>query len=156
MALDFFFNLPIHRNALKPLTWDVCSVWSAIFSSFDICIWNFVPRHMGFPGGSDSKESSTMQETQIQSPGQEDLLEKGMAATHSSILTWRIPWTEVGYSSQGCKESQGCKIWETNTYPPRHMLDYMYFLAKIIYKLVSPLFLQSSSSEPTEGLFPGL
>ena len=34
-----------------------------------------------------------MQETQVQSLGQEDLLEKGMA-THSSILTWRIPWTE--------------------------------------------------------------
>ena len=34
-----------------------------------------------------------MQETQVQSLGQEDPLEKGMA-THSSILTWRIPWTE--------------------------------------------------------------
>ena len=31
--------------------------------------------------------------TQVQSLGQEDLLEKGMA-THSSILAWRIPWTE--------------------------------------------------------------
>ena len=29
----------------------------------------------------------------VQSLGQEDLLEKGMA-THSSILAWRIPWTE--------------------------------------------------------------
>ena len=34
-----------------------------------------------------------MQETQVQSLGQEDLLEKGMA-TQSNILTWRIPWTE--------------------------------------------------------------
>ena len=34
-----------------------------------------------------------MQETQVQSLGQEDPLEKGMA-THSNILTWRIPWTE--------------------------------------------------------------
>ena len=32
-------------------------------------------------------------ETQIQSLGREDALEKRMA-THSSILTWRIPWTE--------------------------------------------------------------
>ena len=31
--------------------------------------------------------------TQVQSLGQEDLLEKGVA-THSSILIWRIPWTE--------------------------------------------------------------
>ena len=33
------------------------------------------------------------QETQVQSLGQEDPLEKGMAS-HSSILAWRIPWTE--------------------------------------------------------------
>ena len=34
-----------------------------------------------------------MWETQVQSLGREDPLEKGMA-THSSILAWRIPWTE--------------------------------------------------------------
>ena len=34
-----------------------------------------------------------MQETQVRSLGQEDPLEKEMA-THSSILAWRIPWTE--------------------------------------------------------------
>ena len=34
-----------------------------------------------------------MQETWVQSPGQEDPLEKGMV-THSSILAWRRPWTE--------------------------------------------------------------
>ena len=34
-----------------------------------------------------------MQETQVGSLGQEDSLEKAMAA-HSSILAWRIPWTE--------------------------------------------------------------
>ena len=35
----------------------------------------------------------TMRETQVRSLDQEDLLEKGMA-THSSILAWKIPWTE--------------------------------------------------------------
>ena len=34
-----------------------------------------------------------MQETRLQSLGQEGPLEKGLA-THSSILAWRIPWTE--------------------------------------------------------------
>ena len=43
-----------------------------------------------FPGGSDSKASAYNRETQVRSLGQEDPLEKGMA-THSSILTWRIP-----------------------------------------------------------------
>ena len=48
----------------------------------------------GFPGGSDGKESSEIQETQVRSLGPEDPLEKGMAI-HSSILAWRILWTEV-------------------------------------------------------------
>ena len=39
------------------------------------------------------KNLLAMQETWVQSLGREDLLEKGMA-THSSILAWRIPWTE--------------------------------------------------------------
>ena len=39
-------------------------------------------------------------------PGQEETLEEGMA-THSSILAWRIPWTQerVGYSPWGHQES---------------------------------------------------
>ena len=46
-----------------------------------------------------------MRETWVQSLGREDLLQKEMA-THSSILAWKIPWTEslVGYSPQGHKE----------------------------------------------------
>ena len=39
------------------------------------------------------KNLPAIQETQVQSLGQEDPPEKGMA-THSSILAWRIPWTK--------------------------------------------------------------
>ena len=48
------------------------------------------------------KNPPTMQETRVQSLGWEDPLEKGMA-THSSILAWRIPWTEKpdGLQSMG-------------------------------------------------------
>ena len=48
------------------------------------------------------KNLPTMQETQVQSLGQEDPLEKEMA-THSSILAWRILWTEEpgGLQSMG-------------------------------------------------------
>ena len=48
------------------------------------------------------KNLPAVQETWVQSPGWEDLLEKGMA-THSSILAWRIPWTEEpgGLQSMG-------------------------------------------------------
>ena len=54
---------------------------------------------MGFvdlPGGSAVKNLPAMQETQemwVQSLGWEDPLEEEMA-THSSILAWKIPWTE--------------------------------------------------------------
>ena len=50
----------------------------------------------GFPGGSDGKEfarSAGDPSSIVQSLGQEDPLEKGMA-THCTILAWRIPWTE--------------------------------------------------------------
>ena len=48
------------------------------------------------------KRLSAMQETWVQSLGQEDPLEKGMAI-HSSILAWGIPWTEKpgGLQSMG-------------------------------------------------------
>ena len=51
-------------------------------------------------------EMQEMQEIQFQSLGQEDPLEKEIA-THSSILAWRIPWTESlsGYSPKNCKQS---------------------------------------------------
>ena len=44
-------------------------------------------------GASLVKNLPAKQETRVQSLGKEDPLEKGMA-THSSILAWRIPWTE--------------------------------------------------------------
>ena len=52
------------------------------------------------------KKLPAMQETQLQSLGQKDPLKKGVA-THSSILAWRIPWTEEpgGLQSMGHKES---------------------------------------------------
>ena len=48
---------------------------------------------MGFSGGSDGKESACNAGDPGLILGWEDPLEKGMA-THSSILAWRIPWTE--------------------------------------------------------------
>ena len=48
---------------------------------------------MGFRGGGLSNNLPVMQETQVQSLGWEDPLEKEMA-TYSSILAWEIPRTE--------------------------------------------------------------
>ena len=49
--------------------------------------------YLGFPGGSDGKALLKVWETRVESLGQEDPLEKEMAA-HSSTLAWKIPWTE--------------------------------------------------------------
>ena len=67
------------------------------------------------PGGSDSKESNTCNVGDLGSvPGWEVPLDGGEHANHSSILAWRIPWTEepVGYSpwSQSVVHD-----WATNT-----------------------------------------
>ena len=48
---------------------------------------------MGQMGGQMAKNLSAIQETQVQSLGGEDALQKEME-THSSILAWRLPWIE--------------------------------------------------------------
>ena len=64
---------------------------------------------LGFPGGSAVENLLAMQKTQerwVRSPGREDPVEKGMA-THSSILAWRMPWSE---ESDGL-QSLGLQSW---------------------------------------------
>ena len=57
-----------------------------IFSSIHGFAW-------GFPGDSVVNNLTALQETWVRALDQEDRLEEEMA-THSSILAWRIPWTE--------------------------------------------------------------
>ena len=84
---------------------DNCDIeWFALETNRDLSVvfglhpgtafWTLVLTMMAvFPGAQMVKNLPAMQETQVRSLGQEDPLEKGMA-TYSSILTWRIPWTE--------------------------------------------------------------
>ena len=58
--------------------------------------------HFMFPGGSDDKESACSVGDPDLTPWLEDPLEEGMA-THSSILAWRIPWTEEPGRLWGCR-----------------------------------------------------
>ena len=62
------------------------------------------------------KNPPAVQETRVWSLSWEDSLEKGMA-THSSILAWRIPWTEEpgGLGSMGSRRVG--HNWATNTFP---------------------------------------
>ena len=64
-----------------------------------------IPVFLGFSGGSGGKESACNAGDLGLIPGLGDPLEKGKA-THSSILAWKIPWTEEpgGYSPWGHKE----------------------------------------------------
>ena len=67
-----------------------------------------LPIYLGLPGSSDSKEYMQFRRPGFHPWGWEDPLEKRMA-THSSVLAWRIPWTEkprglCGVSVWGCKE----------------------------------------------------
>ena len=53
----------------------------------------------GFPGGTVVKNTPVMEETRVQSLGQEDPLEED-TAIHSSVLVWWIPWTEESSRQQ--------------------------------------------------------
>ena len=61
------------------------------------------------------KRLPLMRETWVWSLGQEDPLEKEMA-THSSILAWRIPWTEKPGGLQSMGSQRVRHNWETNTH----------------------------------------
>ena len=91
----------------------IVSVNSKIISKETACVYShhvqeearrFSPTAVlhGFPGGSEVKALPAMQETWVRSLCREDSLEKEMA-THSSILAWRIPWTDEpgGLQSMG-------------------------------------------------------
>ena len=61
------------------------------------------------------KNLPAVQEPQVQSLGLKDPLEKGMA-TRSSILAWRIPWTEEPGELQSLELQKVRHIWATNTF----------------------------------------
>ena len=60
------------------------------------------------------KNLPQMQEMHVRSQGLEDLLEEGMA-THFSILTWRIPWTEKPGGLQSAL-NKCLKMWQRDNF----------------------------------------
>ena len=85
-----------------------------------------------FPGGSDSKESiCNAEETQVQSLGQEDPLQKGMA-THSSILLGKSHRQRslVGYNPWDCEESERTEHTHTHNI-------YIYIYTPHLYPFLS-------------------
>ena len=80
------------------------------------------------------KNSPVMQETQVRSLGWDDSLEKGMA-THSSIPSWRIPWTEElgGLQSMGSQKVRHDRMTNTFTFRQSRTIT----LSQIVLNLIT-------------------
>ena len=93
------------------------------------------------------KNPPAMQEIRVQCLGREDSLEKGMS-THSSILAWRIPWTE----ESGGLQSTGLQFVSPSFTSPHHVLQSICLLRNFsnISRKVSGLAVGSVGSAPTQ------
>ena len=123
---------------------------------FDKGLW--VPLSLVFPLNNDLlfpirtflvaqrlKHLPGMRETQVWSLGQEDPLEKEMA-THSSTLTWRIPWKEEPGGLQSKRSQRVGHDWATSlslslfTYFQLHQFAHTVIISLTLFSLTSLLF----------------
>ena len=132
---------------LYPLWWEFLLWMSVEFClmlflyllrwSFDFFFFN------GFPGGSDGWESTRNARDPGSIPGLGYPLEKEMA-THSSILAWRIPWTEESGGLQPMGPQRFGHDWVTNT------LIFILPLVNVVYHID----LQKSNHPCVPGINP--
>ena len=113
-----YINIISHRYARVPSLQSV----HFIFNIFSI----------GLPGGSVIKNLPMMQETQVQSLGQEDPLEESMAR-HSSILAWRIPWTEEPGGLQSIGSQRVGHNW--SNLPCTHAYSQLFMVHNVLLRL---------------------
>ena len=77
----------------------------------------------GFPGGSAVKSPPVMQEMQVQSQGQEYLLEKEMAS-HSNTLACEIPWAEEAGKLQSMGSQKGQTKQQQEIHATNHIVNW--------------------------------
>ena len=136
----FFWN-----SLAFSMSWGMWTVWSLVAlpflnpactsgsSQFMYCwslAWGLLSTTLvtwGFTGGSDGKASAHMRETRVWSLGWEDPLEKEMAP-HSSILAWRIPWTEEPGGLQSMGSQRVRHIWAISLSLMPSSYCYYYFV----------------------------
>ena len=117
-----FIYIPLHNLSpslkLSSSLTDCLLIWTLSFSSFSsassspfLCMCLQIRASLV---GQTVKNPLAMQETWVPSLGGEDPLEEGVA-THSSVLAWRIPWTEEpgGLQSTGLQRVR--QDWATST-----------------------------------------
>ena len=91
--------------------------WIIGFQSFFLSFWHCAFYSLVCLVAQTVKSLIAVQETWVQSLGQEDLLEEGMA-TQPSILAWRIPWTEEPGGLQTMGSQSWGQDWAANTFTP--------------------------------------
>ena len=94
--------------------WFFCEAFDTAGNDFVNSFGNVMAFERLFPSGSDSKESACSAEDLGSIPGSGRSLEKGMT-THSSILAWRIPWTEEPGGLQSMELQRVRHNWVTFT-----------------------------------------
>ena len=109
--VEKYFILHLSKdNLICKITFRFTLIKNSLFINYcDILVFlsSLVPQTV--------KNLPAIQEFQIQSLGWEGLLQKGMA-THSSILAWRIPWTEEPGRLQSMEQQRVRRDWTTNTH----------------------------------------
>ena len=101
---ESFLGLCVLLDANISLEVIYALVWVHLLHLFRRVVWRV---------GKKSEYWVPMQETQVQSLSHVDPLEKGMA-THSSILAWKIPWTEEPGWLQSMRSQRAGHNWMTN------------------------------------------
>ena len=94
--------------------------------------------HKWSRGGKESTCHCRRLEMQLPALGQEDPLDKEMA-THSSILTWEIPWTEEPGKSHGWRSLVGCRPWGREESDTTERLHFHFSLSCIGERNGNPL-----------------
>ena len=111
-------SLRVTTTCLRILTSSGCSTNVRSFSWRMVTLLFHFLYQGTFPVAQTGKNLPVMQETQVWSLGREDPLEKGMA-THSSILAWRIPWTEKPGGPRSVGSQRAGHDWATDTLTQR-------------------------------------
>ena len=122
-----YYSILALWTVLNMWTWVYkISLWDPVFNSsaylfrsrtsraYGNCIFFFNNYHISLLTQM-VKNLLVMKETQIQSLVREDHLDRGMT-THSSILAWRIPWTEEPSKLQSLGSQRVWYDWATNTF----------------------------------------